>query len=103
MSSDQPEFRKQTRRTFIRRIGAGGIGLAAAPHPATTSAFAAPSLWFQPGTIGAAPPEQLHLQFGSDASREVVASWVTPTSVKQPRLRLGRPHDGYGTTIQPIT
>jgi Purple acid Phosphatase, N-terminal domain/Calcineurin-like phosphoesterase len=103
MPMDRPESNTESRRTFIRRIGAGTLGLAAAPYLATRPAFAAPELWFQPDAIGAAPPEQLHLQFGSDASREMAASWVTPTSVKKPRLRLGRPNDGYGKTIQPIT
>jgi Purple acid Phosphatase, N-terminal domain/Calcineurin-like phosphoesterase/TAT (twin-arginine translocation) pathway signal sequence len=79
---------KISRRTFIK--GAGATALAAA---------ASPSIWLQPSVFGANPPEQLHLQFGSDASTEVVTSWATTGSVKNPRLRLGTRDGGFGRTI----
>jgi 3',5'-cyclic AMP phosphodiesterase CpdA len=60
---------------------------------------AAPELWFQPDAVGAPDPEQLHLQFGGDASREVVVSWVTPVSVRRPRLRLGNSEGSFGRTV----
>ncbi|HEY4027956.1 MAG TPA: metallophosphoesterase family protein [Candidatus Dormibacteraeota bacterium] len=77
-----------TRRTFVRGLGASSVAIAAAP-----------SLWFQPDVSAADSPEQLHLQFGGDASREMVASWVTGGSVKRPRLRLGTPDGGFGRTV----
>jgi hypothetical protein len=49
--------------------------------------------------FGADPPEQLHLQFGADASREMVASWATTGSVKYPRVRLGTKQGGFGRTV----
>jgi hypothetical protein len=38
----------------------------------------------------------LHLQFGADASAEVVVSWHTPAPVSRPRVLLGTPEDGMG-------
>ena len=62
-----------TRPTFIHRLGVAGLA-AAAP----------PSLWFQADAFASVSPEQLHLQFGSDASSQVVASWVTAGAVRHP-------------------
>jgi len=66
-----------SRRAFVRGLGIGDV------------LVAAPELWLQPAIAGTTDPEQLHLQFGEDASREVVVSWVTPVHVSRPRLRLG--------------
>lgn len=41
----------------------------------------------------------LHLQFGADASREVVVSWHTSASVSKPRVLLGSPGGGFGHTV----
>jgi len=76
-----------SRRTFVGGLSAGGLALAA------------PALWFQPDVSAADSPEQLHLQFGGDPAREMVASWVTGGSVRRPRLRLGTPEGGFGRTI----
>ncbi|MBV9602051.1 MAG: metallophosphoesterase family protein [Chloroflexi bacterium] len=65
-----------SRRTFVRSAGATGLLLAA------------PELWVQPAIAGTPDPEQIHLQFGSDASREVTVSWATPASVQHPRVNL---------------
>jgi hypothetical protein len=54
-----------SRRTFVRAAGAAGLLLAA------------PEIWVQPAIAGTPDPEQIHLQFGSDASREVTVSWAT--------------------------
>src|ERR1700739_3658767 len=45
----------------------------------------------------------LHLQFGADASSEVVVSWFTDTPVTNPRALLGVPGDGFGRTVQAET
>ena len=84
---------KLSRRDFVRTVGAGSL------------LVAAPDLWFQPDAAGTPDPEQLHLQFGGDASREVVVSWATPTSVRRPRLRLGtgRPGVGFGQVVEADT
>ena len=77
-----------SRRTFLRGVGTAALATAASP-----------TIWVQAAGSVAAPPEQLHLQFGADASREVVASWVTDGAVKNPRLRLGTVHGGFGRTV----
>src|SRR5919108_6014637 len=76
-----------SRRAFVRAMGAGSVALAS------------PELWFQPDAAGAPDPEQLHLQFGQDASREVVVSWATAGPVRHPRLRLGLHTGGFGRTV----
>jgi hypothetical protein len=80
-----------TRRTFVRTLAAGGAFVAA------------PNVWLQPAVAGAPDPEQLHLEFGSDASREVVVSWVTPTSVVRPVVRFGERDGDFGRTVQAET
>lgn len=53
--------------------------------------------------FGAPGPQQLHLQFGKDAAREMVVSWSTPTTVARSRLRFGTSEDGLGTEVEAIT
>ena len=83
--------RHPSRRDVLRGVGVGGVMLATG---ACTRA-----LWRRPRVAGAAPPAQLHLQFGADAAREMVASWATPEVVSRPRLRLGTAREGVGVTI----
>ena len=71
----------------MRSVGVGGLVLAT------------PELWFQADAVGTADPEQIHLQFGTDASREVAVSWATPTSVRRPRVQLGLANGGSGRTV----
>ena len=47
-------------------------------------------------------PEQLHLQFGADAARQIVASWASPGPATRPLLRLGTPSGGIGTVVDAI-
>ena len=44
--------------------------------------------------------DQLHLTFGTDTARSMVASWSTLTPVRRPRLRLGIPTGGYGREVE---
>jgi 3',5'-cyclic AMP phosphodiesterase CpdA len=67
-------------------LAAGGI-VAAAALAGPTTAAAAPGASPDPA---AAPVAGLHLQFGADASSEVVASWHTLQPVRGPRVMLGR-------------
>ena len=76
-----------SRRAFVRGLGVGGV------------LVAAPELWLQPAAAGTAEPEQIHLQFGEDASREIVVSWVTPVRVRRPRLRLGLHDRSFGREV----
>jgi 3',5'-cyclic AMP phosphodiesterase CpdA len=80
-----------SRRAFVRTVGVSGLFLAA------------PDLWLQADAVGTADPEQIHLQFGTDASREMTVSWSTPASVRRPRVRLGLANGGSGRTVQADT
>ncbi len=44
----------------------------------------------RPDAAGAPAPEQVHLQFGADASSQVAVSWAAPAAVARPRLRFGQ-------------
>ncbi|MEU6239303.1 metallophosphoesterase family protein, partial [Kitasatospora sp. NPDC047058] len=55
------------------------------------------------GFAGAPRVAGLHLQFGSDASREATVSWHTTTSVANPRVMYGTSHGGFGRTEQAST
>src|SRR5437660_7431581 len=78
-----------SRRAFVRGLGIGG------------ALVAAPELWVPPAVAGTGDPEQLHVQFGGDASREVVVSWATPVQVRRPRLRLGLADGRSGAPFRP--
>ncbi|MGO9508360.1 MAG: fibronectin type III domain-containing protein [Mycobacterium sp.] len=58
-----------------------------------------PAVWYQPDRTGAAPVGGLHLQFGKNASTEVVVSWHTTEAVGNPRVMLGTPAGGFGRTV----
>ncbi len=70
---------------------------------ATGLLLAAPEIWIQPAVAGAPDPEQIHLQFGSDASREVTVSWATPATVQNPRVNLSLLKGGSGRIVQADT
>jgi Calcineurin-like phosphoesterase/Purple acid Phosphatase, N-terminal domain len=76
-----------SRRSFVRGLGVAGLAAATSP-----------TLWFRPDVFASEAPEQLHLQFGKDASRQIVASWATQGSVSRPRLRLGTDRS-FGETV----
>lgn len=67
-----------SRREFIRRVSAAGL---------VTSA----GTWYlgQPATAQSIPVEQIHVQFGTDASTQMVVSWMTPEAVTGPFVQLG--------------
>ncbi|MCX3059520.1 purple acid phosphatase family protein [Streptomyces beihaiensis] len=91
-----------SRRTLI--AGASGAGLAGAVGAGLGSAQPAaavpgPLLWRRPGPSGAPRVAGLHLQFGSDASREIVVSWHTTSSVSRPKVLLGTAAGGFGRQV----
>jgi len=59
---------------------------------------AGPVLWTQPG-VAAIAPSGLHLTYGADPAREMVVSWSTPESVRNPRLLLGDATGQYGQAV----
>jgi hypothetical protein len=78
-----------SRRTFLQGLGVAGVAVAAAPLLDAGRAVAGPQLLRQPSLVGAPSPEQLHVQFGADASREAAVSWAAAEPVRRPRLRFG--------------
>jgi len=86
---DNPSDLDVSRRKLLAAAGvAGGVAMAATLAKAGARETAA-----KPGgRPDAAPPPVagLHLQFGADASSEVVVSWHTLEQVRRPRVLLGR-------------
>ncbi|HEY4251289.1 MAG TPA: fibronectin type III domain-containing protein [Roseomonas sp.] len=86
-------------------LAAAGIGTAAllkaAPAGAAESATAAlPAHAADP--VATPPVAGLHLQFGADASAEMVVSWHTLQPVRQPRVLVGRPDGRLEQTVAAI-
>ena len=81
-------MKELSRRSLLKAAGAAGLGLAVPPV-----------LWRQPAIAGAAPPEQIHLQFGNDAARTMTVSWTTTAPVSRPRVRFGDTGGGLGSTV----
>ncbi|MFD8702324.1 fibronectin type III domain-containing protein [Kitasatospora sp. NPDC059648] len=105
-----PSGRPPAGRPSVSRCGllagATGLSLGGAVYlsgVAATPAAASPLLWERPGWAGAPRVGGLHLQFGSDASRQVVVSWHTTSSVSNPRVVYGTSHGGFGRTEQAET
>ncbi|MGN6608567.1 MAG: metallophosphoesterase [Jatrophihabitans sp.] len=81
-----------SRRGFLTAVGAAGAAATAA------TALGAPDAAARPVRPGSSPDDPtttpavhgLHLQFGSDASSEVVVSWHSLQPVRNPRVLLGR-------------
>jgi hypothetical protein len=49
------------------------------------------------------PVTGLHLTFGADPARQMVASWITDSRVSHPRVIFGALEHGFGTRAQAIT
>jgi len=79
-----------SRRSFI-----GGIGITAGGLVVGSS----PLFWQQAASAATVTAEQVHLTFGQDPAREVVVSWVTPTSVSSPAVLVGTPSGGFGRVV----
>ncbi len=99
-----------SRRGWLGAVGAGLAVAGADPFLGTVAPAAAaattgmsPTLWVQPGTLGMPPVTGLHLQFGADASREMVVSWQTLVPVQRPRVLLGTLNDGIGAKVAAVT
>lgn len=91
-----------SRRAVLGAAGAGAAGAALLPG-SVAHADPGVTLWRQPGHTGAPDVHGVHLQFGADATREVVVSWSTPQSVARPRVLVGRPGDGFGRAVDADT
>src|ERR1700746_3856387 len=70
-------------------LAAAGIGGGAAVAASVIGTGAARAAFASPDPVAIPPVAGLHLQFGSDASSEIVVSWHTLQSVRNPRVMLG--------------
>ncbi|MGW4895591.1 purple acid phosphatase family protein [Kitasatospora sp. NPDC004240] len=98
------------RRSVLKGSSAAGAALIAGAAPARadgpepdTAPDTGPLLRTTPHRLGAPSVTGLHLQFGTDASCEMVVSWITPQSVRRPHVRLGSPSGGLGRTVEAET
>jgi len=79
-----------SRRKLLAAAGiGGGIAVTGALVGAGT-AQAAPAVRRTSDPVATPPVAGLHLQFGADASSEVVVSWHTLQAVNEPRIVIGR-------------
>ena len=83
-----------SRRGFLGGVGVTAGGLMVASGPV---------FWEQAAKADTVTAEQVHLTFGADPAREVVVSWVSPTSVSNPAVILGTTHGDFGRTIHAET
>jgi Purple acid Phosphatase, N-terminal domain/Calcineurin-like phosphoesterase len=91
--------RSLCRRQALGLLGGAGA-VAAIPLLGIPSADAAPQPASKPrpGSSGAPPVQGLHLTFGADPSTQLVASWITDSAVRRPRVLYGTMSDGFGAT-----
>ena len=87
--------------TVSRRGALGLLGaVGAAPLLGSATAHAAtPSPTLSPAVGGATPVQGLHLTFGKDPSRSMVASWISDGPVNNPRVLFGTLEGGFGSVV----
>src|ERR1700735_4231723 len=79
-----------SRRKLLAAAGIGGGAAAAVSLIGTGEADAAPAARLSFDPAATPPVAGLHLQFGADASSEMVVSWHALQPVRNPRVVLGR-------------
>lgn len=94
-ASDSVGPRVSRRLALGTAVGLGGA--VALGVPALAGCGRGNGQWPRSDRIGAPPVSGLHLQFGADASSEVVVSWNTTASVSHPRVMFGSPDGGLGS------
>ena len=88
-ASDSAFSRELSRRKLLAAAGIGGGVVAAASVFGTGEAKAARAASPSFDPVVTPPVAGLHLQFGADASSEMVVSWHTLQPVRRPRVLLG--------------
>jgi phosphodiesterase/alkaline phosphatase D-like protein len=78
-----------SRRKLLAAAGIGGAALVAASLVGNGDAEAAPLAGESPDPVTTPPVAGLHLQFGTDASQDMVVSWHTLQPVQNPKVVLG--------------
>ncbi len=102
LATPPPAGRQVSRRGVLTAAGVGGAAIAATPLLGSGIASAAVPSWHDSAAgdpVATPRVAGLHLQFGADASREVVASWHTLQPVKHPRVTVARAGRGPHHTI----
>src|SRR6516225_6025792 len=91
MTRRDPEINLDlSRRKLLVAAGiAGGAAVAASLIGGVGAALALPAAPPSPDPMTTPPVAGLHLQFGADASAEMVVSWHTLQAVRSPRVMLG--------------
>ena len=91
MTAQDTEFNLElSRRKLLAAAGIGGGAVVVASLIGTGEAEAAAPSRQSPDPVATPPVAGLHLQFGADASSEMVVSWHTLQPVRNPRVVLGR-------------
>jgi hypothetical protein len=80
-----------------------GAGVGAGVTGFMTADRTGPALWQRGDRSGAPLVGGVHVQFGADAAAEVVVSWHTAGAVNNPRVMMGTPDGGFGTTASAET
>jgi hypothetical protein len=95
-----------SRRQALGLLGGAGA-VAAIPllgvSPADADAAPQPAYRPTPGGSGAPPVQGLHLTFGADPSTQMVASWITDSAVRRPRVLYGTLSDGFGSLAEAVS
>jgi len=91
-----------SRRKLLAAAGIGGGAVVAAPFVGFGEAAAAVPARSLPDPTATPPVAGLHLQFGADASSEMVVSWHTLQTVRNPHVLLGRLDGKLEQTIKAI-
>jgi hypothetical protein len=98
MTGQEPDSNLLSRRKLLAAAGIGGAAIAAA---VIGNDDAEASLYSQRESDPLAPPVSgLHLQFGADASSEMVVSWHALRPVSNPRVVLGRVDGKLEQTVE---
>src|ERR1700744_2408798 len=87
-----------SRRRLLAAAGLGGVALTASIIP-NEPAHGAPVPGRNEAPLATPPVAGLHLQFGADASSQVVVSWHTLQPVRDPRVVLGRLDGNFEQTV----
>jgi 3',5'-cyclic AMP phosphodiesterase CpdA len=101
MTTQDTEFDLElSRRKLLAAAGIGGGAAVAASLIGTGAAQAASAARRSPDPVATPPVAGLHLQFGADASSEMVVSWHTLQPVRNARVMLGRLDGTFEQTVE---
>jgi len=88
-----------SRRQVLSTAGLAAVAVPLAANDKIGQGRKPAALVRRAGIAGAPQPEQVHVQFGADATEEAAVSWSTPARVSRARLRLGKPSHGHGLEV----